>query len=174
MIGGHRSHQTGLDIDIWLQPGTAKAMSVEERESFPFRSMVRADKLDVNGLWTPAHHAVLRAAGSDPAVARIFVNAAIKKELCRSETGDRSWLHRIRPWWSHDGHFHVRLNCPADAEGCDEQDPIPPGDGCDESLVWWFSDEALHPKPAPGPVKPRPELTLADLPAQCAMVLGAP
>ena len=49
------------------------------------------------------------------------------------------------------------------------QDPIPPGDGCDASLAWWFSDEARNPKP--GPKKPRRELTLADLPQACATVL---
>lgn len=173
MLGGHRSHQTGLDIDIWLQPGTAEPMSVARRETYPFRSMVRPDKLGVNGRWTPAHHAILRAAGSDPAVARIFVNAAIKREMCDAETGDRAWLRKIRPWWSHDGHFHVRLNCPEDAAGCEPQAAIPPGDGCDESLAWWFSEEALNPKPSPKPAKPRPELTLADLPAQCAAVLDA-
>ncbi len=173
MTGGHRSHQTGLDIDIWLQPGPAEPMSVARRETFPFRSVVAADRRTLNDRWTEAHRAVLRAAGSDPAVARIFVNAAIKKRLCEVETGDRAWLRRIRPWWSHDGHFHVRLACPRGAGDCVDQDPPPPGDGCDATLDWWFSDEALHPAPPAGPKKRRPDLLMADLPAACRGVLDA-
>jgi penicillin-insensitive murein endopeptidase len=26
---------------------------------------------------------------------------------------------------------------------------VPPGDGCDKDLDWWFTDEGLHPKPGP-------------------------
>ncbi len=29
---------------------------------------------------------------------------------------------------------------------CQNQGPPPPGDGCDKSLNWWFTDEVLHPK----------------------------
>ena len=43
----------------------------------------------------------------DPLVQRIFVNAAIKKALCREAGDDRAWLEKVRPWWGHDYHFHV-------------------------------------------------------------------
>lgn len=168
MNGGHRSHQIGLDADIWLRMPGERALSRSEREEISSQSVVRADRLDVNGQWTDLHHAVLRAAANDPAVARIFVNAAIKKALCRAEPpGDRVWLNKIRAWWGHDAHFHVRLHCPPGATGCVAQDPPPPGDGCGEELAWWFTDEALNPKPSG---EPRRELAMADLPAACPAI----
>ena len=55
---------------------------------------------------------------------RIFVNAAIKKALCREAKGDRSWLSKIRPWWGHDYHFHIRITCPPGSSECEGQ-PAP-------------------------------------------------
>lgn len=176
MTSGHRSHQIGLDADIWMRPGYARELSRAERENVGSFSVVRGDKRAVNGNWTPSHLSVLRAAASDPAVARIFVNAAIKQQLCTDAAADnRDWLRKIRPWWGHDAHFHVRLSCPEGATGCFDQAAIPAGDGCDETLAWWMSDEALNPKPDPNapPPKPRVELTLADLPLACGAVLEA-
>ena len=71
--------------------------------------------------------------------------------------------------WGHNYHFHVRLSCPAGQKGCTNQDPPPPGDGCGKELSYWFTPEMLHPKPG----KPRPPLTLAQLPAECRRVLSA-
>jgi len=173
MRTGHRSHQIGLDIDIWLRPPSSLDLSRADRESVSSVSVVRADRRGVTADWTPAHHAILRAAASDPAIARIFVNAAIKRALCEAEPqgADRAWLARIRPWWGHDAHFHVRLSCPAGAGDCQPQEPIPAGDGCGAELDWWFSDEALNPKPSGKPTRPR-EITLADLPPACRAVLS--
>ena len=170
MRSGHRSHQIGLDVDIWLRRPEGRLLSRPEREEIGSPSVVAADRRSVNGGWTASHHALLKAAARDPAVARIFVNAAIKRELCNSEPpgADRGWLAKVRPWWGHDSHFHVRLHCPAGAIGCIAQDPVTPGDGCDASLAWWFTDEALN--PAPGP-RAR-DLTMADLPPACADVLA--
>ncbi|MEL7463116.1 MAG: penicillin-insensitive murein endopeptidase [Pseudomonadota bacterium] len=171
MTSGHRSHQIGLDADFWMRPGEARELTRAERESFGSFSVVRRDQNDVNGAWTAEHGAVLQAAAEDPAVARIFVNPAIKKRLCRDAAG-ADWLRKIRPWYGHDAHFHVRLSCPPGAAGCIDQAPPPPGDGCDATLDWWFSEEARNPKPDPSkPAKPRRELTLADLPAACETVL---
>ncbi len=132
--------------------------------------VVAADRRSVSGAWTAAHQALLKAAAEDPAVERIFVNAAIKRELCNSEPpgAGRGWLGKIRPWYGHDSHFHVRLKCPAGAVACVPQDPVPPGDGCDASLAWWFTDEALNPPPGPA----ARDLTMADLPPACADVLA--
>jgi penicillin-insensitive murein endopeptidase len=171
---GHASHQIGLDIDIWLTRPGARPLSRDERESVSAVNKVAPDRRRVASDWTEDHARLLRAAAMDPGVARIFVNAAIKTEMCRwAPAGDRDWLRRIRPWWGHDHHFHVRLTCPAGSPLCVDQDPIPAGDGCDETLAWWLSDEALNPAPSPTPAPPRQPLTLADLPAACAEVLEA-
>lgn len=165
MRGGHRSHQIGLDADIWLRIPEARDLSIGEREKISSASVVRADRMGVGDAWRPEHHALIRQAARDPAVARIFVNAAIKRTLCDSEPpGERGWLRKVRAWWGHESHFHVRLNCPDGAVGCVAQMPPPPGDGCGDELAWWFTKEALHPKPA---TTARAELTLDDLPEAC-------
>jgi penicillin-insensitive murein endopeptidase len=167
MLTGHVSHQIGLDADIWLIPMPARTLTAGEREEMSSVGMVRDDRLDVDQrTWTPSHLAVLRAAASDPSVQRIFVNAAIKRAVCRTAAGE-PWVGKLRPERGHDSHFHVRLFCPP-GSACIAQEPTPPGDGCDDTLEWWFTDEALHPAPSP----PRPPLTLADLPAQCREVLS--
>lgn len=172
MTDGHASHQIGLDLDIWLRSAPAAPMTREAREAAGSVAMVAPDRRSVTADWTPSHARLLRAAAEDPAVARIFVNAAIKAQLCRTASGP--WLAKIRPWWGHDSHFHVRLACPTGAASCADQDPPPEGDGCDASLNWWFSDEALNPPPpATPPVRARDVMTLADLPPACAAVLDA-
>lgn len=170
MLTGHASHQLGLDADIWLRPMPPHRLSRAEREEESSLTVVRADRLDTDpATWTPGHQAVLRTAALDPQVQRIFVNAAIKRTLCRDARGE-AWLRKIRPEHGHDYHFHVRLLCPPGADKCSPQDPTPEGDGCDATLEWWFTDEALLPKP---PATPPPPLTLAKLPPQCRRVLEA-
>jgi penicillin-insensitive murein DD-endopeptidase len=173
MLTGHASHQIGLDADIWLTPMPDRRLSRPEREEMSATNMVRADGLDVDrSVWTRGQLAIIRLAARDPAVERIFVNAAIKKALCRDATGDRAWLHKVRPYYGHNYHFHVRIACPDGSEACKEQDPVPAGDGCDESLAWWFRDSVLHPKLNPN-AKPRPPMTMAGLPPECRQVLVA-
>ena len=173
MTSGHRSHQIGLDADIWMRPGYARELSRKEREKIGSFTVTTADHMAVNNRWTASHGQVLRAAASDPAVARIFVHAAIKDQLCQTAGEDRDWLRKIRPWYGHNAHFHVRLACPAGAVGCIDQAPPPEGDGCDATLAWWFSEEARNPKPDPNAPKkpPRRQLVLADLPQACERVL---
>ncbi|OYY82945.1 MAG: penicillin-insensitive murein endopeptidase, partial [Rhizobiales bacterium 35-66-30] len=116
MRTGHASHQVGLDADIWLTPSPGHELTRAERESLSATLVVRPDRLDVDPkVWTPDHIAVIRAAALDPRVERIFVNAAIKKALCRDARGDRAWMTKVRPYWGHDYHMHVRLSCPADS-----------------------------------------------------------
>lgn len=174
MLTGHASHQLGLDADIWLTPDPGHELSRKEREDMSALDMVRADRRDVDpDTWRPDTWKVIRLAASDPKVERIFVNAAIKKALCREATGDRSWLDKVRPYWGHDHHMHIRIACPKDSPNCRPQAPVPGGDGCGSELNWWFSDAVLHPKPDKTPSKPKPPLTLADLPDACAAVLTA-
>ena len=170
MLTGHASHQLGLDADIWLRPMPNHRMSRNEREELSALNMVRPDKLDIDpATWTTEHLTVLRTAAQDPAVQRIFVNPAIKRALCRSSKGE-TWLQKIRPERGHDHHFHVRLQCPEGVRQCSPQDPPPGGDGCDAALEWWFTDEALNPKPKP---QTQPPVTLDKLPPDCRRVLDA-
>jgi penicillin-insensitive murein endopeptidase len=148
-------------------------MSRVEREERSAVSLLMTGRLSVDPQkWSDRFPRLLKRAVSYPEVARIFVSAAIKKQLCDTAGTDRAWLRKIRPWWGHDAHFHVRLECPAGVAGCTPQAPVGPGDGCNE-LADWFKPP---PPPPPKPVKPPPpprELTLADLPDACAAVLGA-
>ncbi len=176
MLTGHASHQVGLDADIWLTPMPKHKLSRNEREEMSAVMMVREDRRDIDPhAWTPTHLAVIRAAAQEPAVERIFVNAAIKKALCREAKGDRSWLSKVRPMWGHDYHFHIRIKCPPGSHECESQPAPKDSEGCSAGdLAWWFKDSVLHPKPPKIPPKPRPPMTLAQLPAACRQVLNAP
>jgi len=172
-LSGHASHQIGLDADIWLTPMPDHLLSREEREDTSAVMMVRPDRLDVDPqVFTPGHLMVLRDAAQEPSVQRIFVNAAIKKALCRDAKGDRSWLSRIRPWWGHDYHFHIRMRCPAGSSECQGQPSQSEDEGCKPAdLAYWFKDSILHPAPS---APPSHAMTLAALPAACKQVLAAP
>ena len=176
MITGHASHQVGLDADVWLTPMPSRRLSRNEREEMSAVMMVRPDRLDIDPhVWTPTHLAVIRAAAEEPTVERIFANAAIKKALCREAKGDRSWLSKIRPMYGHDYHFHIRIKCPPGATECESQPPPSTSEGCSASdFAYWFSDPVLHPKPPKVEPKPKPPMTLAQLPAACRQVLAAP
>src|SRR5271167_3965580 len=179
MISGHASHQIGLDADVWLTPMPDHMLSREEREEMSATMMVRSDRLDVDPrVFTPGHLLVLRDAAQEPAVQRIFVNAAIKKALCREATGDRSWLSKVRPWYGHDYHFHIRMACPPGAGDCKGQSPQGGGEGCGKGeLAYWFKNSIIHPAPPKEPAKPSkpgPGITMAALPPACKQVLNAP
>jgi len=171
MITGHASHQLGLDADVWLTPMPDRRLSRLEREEMSATNLVRSDWLDVDPeVWTFEHAALIRAVAREPEVARIFVNPAIKKALCREAGEDRGWLSKVRPMFGHNYHFHIRLACPPGEAACADQDPPPGGDGCGGELAHWFKPEMLHPKPG----KPRPPMTMAQLPTECRRVLAAP
>ena len=173
MLSGHRSHQIGLDVDIWMLPPVDLSMNFAEREKLSSISTRKAKGAYVNTNWSKEHHAILRKAAKDKAVARIFVFPGAKVQMCKDEKGNRAWLRKIRPWWGHHYHFHVRLACPKGAKGCVDQAPPPKGDGCKDAEKW--VNNILNPPPpdpnAPPP-KPRREYILADLPKQCANVLS--
>jgi penicillin-insensitive murein endopeptidase len=170
MTFGHGSHQTGVDVDILFRLGAAP-LSAEERSDPDLTGVVRPDGDLDPARWGDAQVAVLRSFATDRRVERIFVNAAIKRTLCRTIRGDRDWLRVLRPWWGHDEHFHVRLSCPPGSGSCIGGPPLPPGDGCGADLDWWFTEEAAKPTPASPPVQPssrRPAV-----PAACRAILNA-
>jgi penicillin-insensitive murein endopeptidase len=171
MLTGHASHQIGLDADIWLMPMPNRVLSPGERESISAVSVVQSDKIEIDPkVWTPLHVRLIRQASLDPEVARIFVNPAIKKALCDEAGPDRAWLTKVRPWYGHNYHFHVRLACPADMASCKDQEAPPAGDGCGKDLAWWLGPEPYKDEPQ-GP--PKPPVKLADLPPACSQVLVA-
>jgi penicillin-insensitive murein endopeptidase len=175
MLTGHASHQVGLDADIWLTPMPNRELTRAEREEMSATNVVRPDKKDIDtSLWTPAHVAIIKTAAREPEVERIFVNAAIKKALCRDAGNDRGWLQKVRPMWGHNYHFHIRIRCPGGSDDCKPQEPPGQGDGCGSELDWWFRDAILNPPPPKEPPKPKPQLKMADLPAACRQVLLAP
>jgi penicillin-insensitive murein endopeptidase len=171
-LSGHRSHQSGLDVDIWFllsEQASSRQLTANERETWSAPSVVDMQNDTMNYRhWSADLAKVLEAAAQQAQVDRIFVNASIKQELCKTKSvGSAEWLRKIRPWWKHDDHFHVRLKCPPHNPHCDSQDPLPAGDGCDASLAWWFSAEAKAPsKNVPLPPPP--------LPALCEQLLRQP
>ncbi len=168
MAHGHRSHQTGLDVDIWLRLLPKPGLTATQAESLSMDSVVDHAAGRLNRLWSARYAELLRLASEDPRVQRIFVNPVIKQALCRRVEGRRSWLARLRPWWGHDAHFHVRLRCPIGG-ACEAQDDPPAGDGCDPDLDRWVEQQrqAVHQPPDP-PARPRPQ---KPLPTACQTVL---
>jgi penicillin-insensitive murein endopeptidase len=176
--GGHASHQSGLDVDLWYWHSPAAAtgpLSTAQREQTSARSVLDGKTSAVRAEWSHKVTELLRLTASDPRVERVFVHPIIKREQCEkvnasskrgseatlAEGGDpdglllapthpgraralpaarSAWLQKIRPWYGHDDHFHVRLGCPKDSPDCERQEAVPAGDGCAE-LEWWFSEE---------------------------------
>lgn len=172
---GHMSHQIGLDVDVWLTPMPAHVLSKEKRETMGPLNLVAPDWKHVNPkTWTTADIAFIRTAAEQPEVERVLVNAAIKKEMCELQ-GDKhpAWMDKVRPWYGHNDHMHIRLKCPADSPHCRHQPPVPDTAACGKPLDYWFSDRVLHPKPKKGG-KPPKQIMLADLPTACKTVLNAP
>jgi penicillin-insensitive murein endopeptidase len=167
---GHRSHQTGLDVDIWfLLPKQLdnRLLTDNERETWSATSVVdmQSDRVDFRQ-WSSANEKILEMSARHPNVDRIFVNPSIKQELCNhKKPGSALWLQKIRPWWKHDDHFHVRLKCPTANINCNPQAALPEGDGCDAGLDWWFTKEAKSPTKPIKPVPPPP------IPSMCEQIL---
>ncbi len=172
-LTGHSSHQIGLDVDIWFTPMPDHELLPQEREFDMALNMVAKDRRDVDPkAWTDERTALVRTAAQDPVVTRIFVNAAIKKAMCRQTGSDRSWLSKVRPWWGHDEHFHVRIACPPDSPQCKSQPPVGSGDECGRELDSWFSESVLRPL-APT-AAPKHNFPLAAMPKECRAVVNAP
>jgi penicillin-insensitive murein endopeptidase len=171
MPNGHASHQVGLDVDIWLTPMPHRKLSAGQRENMAAKSIVEPGPHEVSDAsWNDVYRRLIRRAALDPRVERIFVAPGIKKKLCETAGGDRGWLRKVRPYYGHDDHMHVRLSCPRGTP-CRGQAAPPAGDGCGADLDYWFS--AAPYKPAPPPKKPPKQITLADLPPACRNVLSA-
>jgi len=171
MSSSHVSHQNGLDVDIWLTLADSPRQAWRDTpESADPPSMLGRHGLQPNERWGADQRFLIKAAAEHPDVDRILVNPGIKRALCQSEgEAEAAWLRKLRPWWRHDAHMHVRLKCPADSPSCKQQPPIPMASGCGSELAWWFSQEARSPSRGSSS-KPRPR---PQPPAACEQVLNA-
>ena len=165
MPSGHTSHQTGLDVDIWLTPSYDIILPDTERETLSSISHV-TPKQTMRPSWTQDYTDFVLMAAHDNQVARIFVNPAIKKQICKQTNWhkNRKALAKIRPWYGHDEHIHIRLKCPKNNIYCINQPEPNPHHGCSgNDIDWWFTDEAMNPTFT----QPTYQKTLKDFPLRC-------
>jgi penicillin-insensitive murein endopeptidase len=137
-LTGHNSHQIGLDVDISLTPLKS---APQDDANVPAPSYVRERK-ELLTNWGKEQAQLVELAAQSDLVNRIFVAPAIKKFFCSTQP-TAPWLYKIRPWWGHDDHIHVRLNCPASSPECVNQPALDPAENnCGAQLDWWYSAEA--------------------------------
>lgn len=173
---GHSSHQIGLDVDVWFKQAS-QPLTLEERAQPIALKLVDKKQFTLDTqLWSPAQTQMIKQAALDERVARIFVSPVIKQHLCDLGLENDVWLNKVRPWWGHTYHMHVRLSCPRGNPLCREQASIPIGNGCHE-LGWWkrqltqtqptqiakTNKSASKPKKKKAKVKPK----------QCSLMLAA-
>ncbi|MCR5084587.1 MAG: penicillin-insensitive murein endopeptidase [Succinivibrionaceae bacterium] len=162
----HGSHQIGLDVDVSFDYAEPLKSSAELRNP---RDVLLVKNGKLTRDFTPDRISLMRLAALDPRVERIFVAPQIKLGICEataSEAGRASWLRKIRPWYGHRGHMHIRIACPKDSPGCKPQAAPPAGDGCGAELMSWFEP----PKPQPANQKPKPKPKKV-LPPECELIL---
>ncbi len=162
----HGSHQSGLDVDVAYTrpaPKLSSPIAAAAREELQPPAVVDLTTHRLTAAWSPQIADLIALAAEDSRVERIFVNASVKRELCALERSGTPWVAKLRPWWGHDDHFHVRLRCPAGSPECRMQPPVSAGDGCDATLEWWFRPEARRAGPT---YRPAPAL-----PASCHALL---
>ena len=177
---GHKSHQTGLDVDIgftrqaWL---LSRKPTAEEREEMMPPAVVDLKSRTLTSAYGPKVERLIELAARDSAVERVFVNPHVKEALCKKHLRDRSWLRVVRPWTAHHDHLHVRLKCPLGSPTCEAQAPVAPGDGCDE-VDRWIADEIRRAQPPVTPAEPRPPAPpppppppLPPMPAPCQALI---
>lgn len=167
---GHSSHQIGLDVDIWFEAIGKEGLTQKQREGLETPSLVDAKTSVISKNWQPYYRDLIHQAALYPKTERIFVNPVIKVYLCETEK-DKSWLYKLRPWFGHDSHFHVRLACPKEQKDCEPQAPVAKTSGCDADLQNWVKDQtelALGIK-KPAISKGKPALKI--MPAMCRTVL---
>ena len=178
MLTGHTSHQIGLDADIWLTPMPSHTLTAREREDMKPQEMVKNRRELDRSVWTEARARLIKRAASYPEVMRIFVHPPIKKALCDwglAQPGSHAWLAKVRPYYNHTFHFHVRIRCPKDSDDCKDQ-PMPEptdGTGCGTELAYWYSEKPWAKLPPLGaPKRPVRELMMSALPNECRAILS--
>ncbi len=167
-----RLHQVGHDADIWLTPMPKKRFTSAERESVSAVSMLKPDSLYVDPKkWTPARTALLKHRQLSGSGTHLRASG-IKKQPLRH--GDRRQklarqgsplLEPLLPFPC------CASTCQPGSPECKPQPKVAPGDGCDKSLAWWFTDEPWKPaKPSGKPAKKPKPVMVSDLPNLCRRV----
>ncbi len=141
MVSGHNSHQGGLDADLWLRMSSRRPTNAQ-KESWAATKFVQ-DRKTLLSNWSATQARMVTAAADFDNINRIFMAPAIKKYFC-DHYPKAPWQYKLRAWWGHEEHIHVRLQCPADSPQCVAQTPAldPANSGCGEDLEWWYSKEA--------------------------------
>ena len=168
LIGGHASHETGLDADLRYEVLSrirvftpqerenwrAAVVAVHEMRGFPKKPYLESHMY--KNAWNDELTMLLQNAAEFYSVERIFVSPPIKKMLCEKLKTNPAWLAKIRPWYGHDDHFHVRLACPLLNPDCVAQEPVgrdvtdSTGVGCaGKDFAWWFDTDLKKKKTNP-------------------------
>lgn len=161
----HSSHMVGLDVDIPF--GFAADVSKRARTTPDNFYLVKNGRLTDN--FDAQRATLIYLAAQDDRVERIFVSPRIKEGMCHlyESKGDDAWLRRLRPWFGHRAHMHVRLSCPVDSPYCKSQVAVPEGTGCGAELQSWFMPPDPRVKPASPVQREKPQM-----PEQCRLLLG--
>src|SRR5262245_25846686 len=66
---GHKSHQIGLDVDLWFMPMPDRVLSQKERDNITASNLVAADGKNIDRkIWSSADVAFIRTAAEQPEV----------------------------------------------------------------------------------------------------------
>ena len=175
MLTGHTSHQVGLDADIWLTPMPKTPLSREEREEMSATNVVaerqegrRSEDLDARpfrgdqgGGRRPEGRAHLRQRGDqEGAVPRGGQGSRLSAQGAPVVGAQLSFprAHRL----------------PGRQPGLQGAGPGGRSGRLRQGSRLLVPGVVLNPPPPKEPPKPRPPLTMADLPAACRQVLVAP
>lgn len=173
---GHSSHQIGLDADIFFRLDLPK-LAPAARETIDPVSVVDSTTWTlIPNLWRDQIGDVIRLTALDKHVERIFVNPVVKQALCARNWPDEGrapfWLAKVRPWWGHDGHFHIRLKCPRGEKNCVGQTAPAADPGCGAELDYWLG-ELRKPVAKKEPEEPPKMRPMPLLPLECQNVRRA-
>jgi penicillin-insensitive murein endopeptidase len=169
----HASHTNGTDIDVWFLIDSRlkeRPLSVAERETLTSYSLADLDgNVLISERWNDKYRLMLQVTAEDSRTHTVFVHPTIKKKLCENPVHHKPWLAKIRPWWGHDEHMHVRLGCPSDSPDCVEK-ARPTNIACDETLAWWFSEEWRKEYEDRKKISDSP-FVMPELPQKCTEIL---
>ncbi len=117
--GGHASHQTGLDVDIFLQLPKTRWTSAQLLRPQALDLVSRDGKHAVSTLWKPEIFSLINSPPRTKTSRAFLLIRRLNNNFALTPGTDRDWLRKVRPWFQHRAHMHVRLRCPADSLECE-------------------------------------------------------